>query len=362
MSRKIWETLGGSLVIGELPEGCYYCMQGDKLVIFITGLCENRCFYCPISEERRGRDVVYANEKRVRTYRDILKEAKLSEAKGAGITGGEPLLKISRVYKTIKTLKENFGSEFHIHLYTSGVGLTRRIVKKLDNLGLDEIRFHPVNDKTWEQINLALETSMKVGVEIPVIPNAIEYIKEKIKYLTSIGAHFLNLNELEFSETNASELISRNFKLSKNSVTAVSGSEEAALEILNWAKNYNSNLSIHYCPSRLKDSVQLKNRLIKRARNVSKEFEEVTEEGLLLKGVIWGNGLSQLKILKKILISKYNVPENMIWLNPKKSRLETSVYIVKKLAGEVSRKGFRVAIVEQYPTENGPDIYVDPIN
>ncbi|MHA1238477.1 MAG: radical SAM protein [Candidatus Odinarchaeia archaeon] len=360
MGREIIETKGGSLVLGELSCGCKQCMEGDKLVIFVTGLCNNSCYYCPISQERAGKDVIYANEKRVRTYRDILEEAKLTNAKGAGITGGEPLLKVNRVCKIIRLLKENFGEKFHIHLYTSGTEVNREILKGLYEAGLDEIRFHPIREDLWERVKIALEFPLKVGVEIPVIPGTEEELKGRIKYLEENDVHFLNLNELEFSERNAENLIAKKFKLRKDSITAVSGSYETALTVLNWAKN-NSKLNIHYCPSSLKDSVQLRNRLIKRAKNVSKPFEEITEDGLLLKGVIYGNSLSEIKILRKILINKYEVPPNMITINLKKQRIETAWYIVKEIAEEIKRKKFKVAIVEQYPTENGPDIYLEPL-
>jgi len=48
----------------------------------------------------------------------------------------------------------------------------------------------------------------------------------------------------------------------------VKGSEELALRVLGWASE-NTRLNLHYCPSRLKDGVQLKNRLKRRARRVA---------------------------------------------------------------------------------------------
>ena len=39
-------------------------------------------------------------------------------ALGTGITGGEPLMKLDLMLHYIRLLKETFGEEHHIHLYT----------------------------------------------------------------------------------------------------------------------------------------------------------------------------------------------------------------------------------------------------
>ncbi|HDD44072.1 MAG TPA: radical SAM protein [Candidatus Desulfofervidus auxilii] len=360
--REIKETAGRSLVVGKLPRGCELCMEGAKLVLFVTGLCPRRCFYCPLSEKRRWKDVIFANELEVRKDEDIIKEARLMNALGAGITGGDPLIKPKRTIRYIKLLKETFGPSFHLHLYTSGITVTKRLLRELSEAGLDEIRFHP-SKSDWKKIEWALDTDMDVGAEIPAIPGKADEIKVFAKYLDDIGASFLNLNELEFSETNAQELRKRNIKPKSGTLAAAEGSEETALNVLKWAAR-NLKITVHYCPSSLKDSVQLKNRLLRRAKIVAKPYEEITEEGLLVKGIIQlpNKGLNDLKRLKLILIRRYGIPQKLLHIDEKNMVIETTWYVVEKLSKELkSRFNAEIGIVEEYPTADRVRISYTPL-
>ncbi|RPJ52981.1 MAG: radical SAM protein, partial [Methanobacteriota archaeon] len=68
-------------------KGCALCCQGAKMVLFITGRCHRSCWYCPISRERSGQDVIYANDRPIRALPEIIEEAELMSALGTGITG-----------------------------------------------------------------------------------------------------------------------------------------------------------------------------------------------------------------------------------------------------------------------------------
>ena len=134
-----------------LTDGCLCCREGAKMVLFVTGICHRDCFFCPLSEERKGTTSVFANERLVIEESNIIDEAQSMNAKGTGITGGEPLLELEKVIRYITLLKENFGAAHHIHLYTS-IAPTTEALQKLAAAGLNEIRFHPP-EEMWAKLN-----------------------------------------------------------------------------------------------------------------------------------------------------------------------------------------------------------------
>ncbi len=337
--------------IGELPKGCKICSKGAKLVLFVTGVCNRACFYCPLSEKRRWKDVVYANERPVKSFDDILEEARLMKARGAGITGGEPYLRFERTVKFIKFLKKKFGEEFHIHMYTAS-NISREKLKILKDSGLDEIRYHLLNTESevWNSIYDAISLELKTGIEIPALPNNEETIIEIARKLNDIGGDFLNINELEFSHTNANELIKRGYRLKSMRSYAVKNSRETALNAMKKCKNV--KICIHFCSSRFKDTVQLKNRLRRMARSVKKPFEKISDDGLLIKGIIEidRNDIDMLKEILSYIINRYKFDEKYFYLNIEKCRIETSVEIVRYLSRNFRRRDLKYYVIEEYPT------------
>jgi len=376
--RKICKTDYHSKRLGILPRGCRQCVQGRKTVLFVTGLCSKQCFFCPISDDKYNQDVVYANEWPISSIKDIIAEIRLCSSKGVGITGGDPLVKLDRTIKYIKALKKEFGKQFHTHLYTPLILVTENKLKKLFDAGLDEIRFHPdLDDKTnWHGLTLAEKFSWDVGVEIPVIPGKkkttielIEFIKDKID--------FLNLNELEISDTNASRLLEKGFVPKNRTSYGVKGSEKMANELLKYCRE-KTRLRVHYCTTRLKDKVQLAKRIKLRAENTAYEFDKITGDGTLIRGVIYTKDLApgfgyhnklnkinkniinkKLKKLKTQLNEELSISEELLQIDEVKPRLLTSIEIVMQYCDKIKNYNLVPAIVEEYPTYDGMEVEIE---
>ncbi len=350
--RKIKEKFKKTLFLGDLPTGCELCHKGSKIVLFVAGTCELPPFckwYCPISFERRGKTVSYVNEERITSDDQIIKEANMIEAEGAAITGGEPLHHFKKTIEYIKLLKDHFGSNFHIHLYSNGISLSKSRIIELKVVGLDEIRLHPIPSQ-WEKVEWCLSSGIQTGVEIPAIPFQFPKLKSLIRYLDKIGA-FLNLNELEMTESNAKTLKMFGYSLKRDTMAAVTGSEKFALKILEWARPL--NLNVHYCPIGYKDGIQLKMRYLRRARNIARPHEQITDEGLLFMGIAFRpeTGINELHDLRNSILNEISTDPSSLIVNPDKLRLEFSLDLLDEIIIPLKKRNYSCGVIEELPLD-----------
>ena len=368
--KEIIHWLNESAYIAPLSPACKMCAQGSKMVILVTGLCPTKCFYCPLSFKKGGKDRIFADEWELDNENDtkkLIREAEYIDATGAGITGGDPLIVWKRVKKYISLLKKVFGSEFHIHLYTSGLKNADHITK-LIAAGLDEVRFHPLPEN-WNDMNKspikhaiknALDTSVDVAIEIPAIPNMEKEMFSLIKWANDYELRWINLNELEYSERNEESLTKRGY-VAKNDVSAaVKGSQESALNVIKMVQNKSFDTGVHYCSVSFKDGIQLRNRIKRRAKNIVKEYEVITEEGTIIKGTIYKSDASLHRLFKS-LKEGYNIPEKFIFIDKEKDRIEIGLWILEKIATDLKKQGFECFLVEEYPTADRLEVEKIPL-
>lgn len=361
LPQKIRPLPKESVYTGRLSRACVYCGQGRKLVLFATGICGRQCFYCPLSSEKKDKDVVYANEARAKGNgnAEITREARLIGAAGTGITGGDPLAVPERTTRFIRLLKKRFGRRHHIHLYTSTPDI--RIIRALARTGLDEIRFHPP-PAAWKRLEKtqyfgaiaeAKALGMVCGVEVPAIPGEGAALAALAQSAEAAGADYLNLNELEFSETNAKALLARGFSVKDTVSSGVRGSRELAMKIL---KMHRGKMPLHYCSSSYKDGMQLRKRLLRRAKSVARPWDVVTKEGLLVKGII---ACDQPSTLRSALIKTLGVPARLVNANRKRKRVEIAPWVLQEIAPQIAEPAY---IVEEYPTADALEVEREALN
>lgn len=342
----------GSLCTGRVAEGCRHCIDGSKMVLFVTGRCGWNCYYCPVSLEKKDKDVIYANEGRVYTDDEIIAEAEAMDATGTGITGGDPLLDMDRTVHMIRLLKDRFGKGHHIHLYTATIDPEK--AKRLQDAGLDEIRFHPPESVWTDMSSTRLRETVKsldidVGVEVPALPHRERELNALVAYCREVGVDFVNLNELEFSESNWDMMEAYGYSVRDELSSAVDGSRETAVAVL----KANKRADVHFCSSTFKDGIQLRRRLIRRAEHTAKPYQQVTEDGTLVRGYLYAKDLGAAESELRSM----GVPEDMYEVL--QDRIEVAPWILEDIADSVEHRCY---LSEQYPTADGLEVERTPLN
>ncbi|MCX6662568.1 MAG: radical SAM protein [Euryarchaeota archaeon] len=368
--KKITPWLHDSTYVAPLSPACRMCAKGEKMVVLVTGVCSTKCFYCPLSFKKGGTDRIFADEWELDNERDtekLVREAEYIEASGAGITGGDPLVVWQRVKTYITLLKKTFGESFHIHLYTSALK-NADYLSDLVAAGLDEIRFHPL-PHTWlnmdtspikKTIEHMMESSADVGIEIPVLPKKDKEIFSLISWADQQGLRWVNLNELEFSERNCNDFLSRGYRVKNTISAAVKGSQETAGKIIKMSQKENLKIGVHYCSVSFKDGVQLKNRIIRRAKHIATPYDVITKEGTLIKGVIYPSDQS-LESLLSLLQKTNKIPSRLLHLDYEKERIEIAAWMLEKIGPQLTKQGYRCFIIEEYPTADRLEVERTPI-
>lgn len=272
---KAWrkENAGCSLRRGWMSPACIACRTGMNTATFFISLrCTRHCYFC-----------FNPNQENYRRYlveqRDIASELKETHRRGIAydclaVTGGEPFLHPDAVLDFLATARELY-PHAHKRIYTCGDGLSFDLLRQLRLAGLDELRFSVKLDegersvgRTLSIIEQAVAEIPDVMVEMPVIPGTREAMENLLLRLDSLGVRGINLLEFCFPLCNAEEFSKRGFKLRRQPFRIlydywyagglpVAGSERLALELLEFARDRNLSLGVHYCSSDNKNTGQV---------------------------------------------------------------------------------------------------------
>ena len=336
-----------------IPKGCQVCLKGAKTVLFLNGFCQNpdHCYwYCPISEERKNTSLMFANEIQITTKEEILDEINKTDALGMSITGGDPLYpaNIKSTLEIIRFIKLKMGKKFHIHLYSNGINFNENLAVDLAKSGLDEIRFNPSRNN-WNVINLALKKGMRVGAEVPLIPQEkyLCELEQFIMFLDKIGADFINLNEFEYSISNCSHLKDRGFELKNGTIASVKNSKEMAFDLIE-RMSPKVSIKIHFCTIIAKDYWQLSKRYYRRAKNIRKSYESISPEGLLIYSQIEGP-IEHLIELKEEILKITNLKPNNLEIDNAGLKLPVNTVLNDDIIQLVNKRGLKFYIQEIIP-------------
>lgn len=262
-----------SIYTNRISPSCVACQTGTGSATFFVSLkCHRDCFYCFNPNQE---DYEYFREH----TRDVVKELEETRAgKSAlghiALTGGEPLLHKEEAYSFFEQARRLYPNS-HTRLYTSGDHIDRAVLESLQQSGLTEIRFsirmHDLakgHTHTYDRIALSREYIPNVMVEMPVLPDTLEEMKDVLLQLEELGIFGINLLEFCFPLNNVEAYREKGYKVKARPFKVlydywyagglpIAGSELVCLELLDFAIEKGLKLGVHYCSLENKHTGQL---------------------------------------------------------------------------------------------------------
>ena len=98
-----WRFARTKLVTHGMSPGCRLCGSGDWSCLFINGICNARCFYCPSTQNRKGLPMNASLE--FKTPNDYVDYVRAFGIRAVSFSGGEPFMTFERVVQYLKALR-----------------------------------------------------------------------------------------------------------------------------------------------------------------------------------------------------------------------------------------------------------------
>ena len=242
---------GGEIVaLGELSPGCRACKDGTWDCVFLTMRCNLACPFC-CSPHDIPPD--YAGSAFGRTPSEITAAYARTRITGVSFSGGEPFLDPSRLLEWVGQFTARRPDAYY-WVYTNGLLADEETLRRLGELGVDEIRFNAAasgydHPTLIRNMSAAARLVAGVTVEIPAIPAHGPRLLASLKRWCSAGVKYLNLHELLCEPgTNSAGLPGRPVITEDLHVTAIDpASRRLTLEVMEMVAREGLPLSVNDC-------------------------------------------------------------------------------------------------------------------
>jgi pyruvate formate-lyase activating enzyme-like uncharacterized protein len=275
-----WACGGTKPHYGPLSPGCAHCVAGTWSCLFVNGVCNARCFFCPTAQDECGEPTTGQIEfARPADYTDYL--AKFGFA-GASLSGGEPLLTLPRTLEYLRTIRARLGDGVHLWLYTNGLLATKEALQALAEAGLNEIRFNlHASGYQLEPLRWAADCLPTVTVETPAVPEEEERMRGLLPVLADLGVAHVNLHDVRMTPHNVPRILKRNYTCLHGPRVRILESELAALRLLGHAAREQLSLGVQYCCFPYKNPYQTLASRRRWSAFVMRPTETLTETGAI---------------------------------------------------------------------------------
>ncbi|MDR0513718.1 MAG: radical SAM protein [Coriobacteriaceae bacterium] len=252
-----------SFHLNWISPSCLTCRKGIRTATFLLSVqCPRNCFFC-FNPNQENYEASKSGVNDVIGELDDL-AARGGRLEDCALTGGEPLLHKPEALAFFEHAAALFPNAY-TRLYTSGAFLDQDFLEDLHRVGLDEIRFSIKTDDslseqqaTLDRIRLSQNYIPQVVVEMPVMPDNLEQMKELLLALDAMGIAGINLLELCFPFHNAEEFAERGYRIKPRQYRVlhnwwyagglpIDGSEENCFALLEFAQMSGIRMGVHYC-------------------------------------------------------------------------------------------------------------------
>ncbi len=188
---------GETVYLGGLSPGCRACKLGRWDCLFVTSRCNASCRFCCSPS---GATDDQCGSALARRFEDIADAYARAGVNGIAFTGGEPLVEKERLFDWASHFRHLF-PDAYLWVYTNGLLADEAVLRRLAEIGLDEIRFdmaatgydHPLVTRNLRD---AARWIPNLTVEIPSIPDDVDRLLAQLTEWSGIGVEYLNLHEL----------------------------------------------------------------------------------------------------------------------------------------------------------------------
>lgn len=309
---------GTKLTTHGISPGCLFCGRGEWSCLFINGICNARCFYCPSVQDQTGHPMTSTLE--FRTPEEYVDYVEKFGIQAVSFSGGEPLMTFDRVVQYLKVLRAKISRPLYIWMYTNGLLVTGDKLKTLAENGLDEIRFDISADRyRLDALKKAVGVIPSVTVEIPAIPEDLEQTKQVIRKLYDEGVNFLNLHQIRCTRFNLPKLIQRGYTFLHGPKVTVLETEQTALELIRYTLDQSIPLPVNYCSFTFRHQFQRAGALNRNARLIKSPHQGITPTGHIRTLGISGDPAAVQRVHAHLQAVE---PDSALWeVSSKKDRL-----------------------------------------
>ena len=308
--------------------GCQSCQEGRWLCIFLTYLCRADCPFCPAPFKGEDKIVsAFGSEPS-----GILCELNRTNINGISFSGGDPLMVFDRLADWLRFFKTR-RPDIYYWVYTNGLEVDEEKLRRLTELGLNEIRFNIAatgygSPDILGRIESAVRLIETVTVEIPSIPEDDEKVLAVLPRLDALNVKNLNLHEYMLYEgdpaAGRAEKTDALLNL-RTRVTIDANSRANTARIREFCKRTGLSIRVNDCSIEKKNHQMLKRRMTMGGL-YRRPYEQLTPDGLLLTVIDYPSRLKIEELRDLIDGERYLGRMEPYFIHPEASRGTESGY------------------------------------